>query len=74
MKPMPNAVYDILKWLVLCVIPALTTFFCVIDKVFGWGYAEIVATISAAFCTCLGTIIGISTAQYNQVQGKHEVK
>ena len=63
---LPDKIYDILKWLVLCVIPALTTFYCVCDKVFGWGYAEIVATISAALCTCLGTILGISNAQYNK--------
>lgn len=63
---LPNNVYDVLKWLVLCVIPALTTFFCVCDKVFGWGYAEIVATISSAACACLGTILGISTAEYNR--------
>ena len=65
-------VYDVMKWLVMCVIPALTTFYCVCDKVFNIGYAEIVATISAALCTCLGTILGISTAQYNKAQGKHE--
>lgn len=57
--------YDILKWLVLVVIPALTTLYAVCDKAFGIGYAEIVTTISAAVCTCLGAIIGISTAQYN---------
>ena len=58
--------YDILKWLVLVVVPALTTFFVVLDKTFGWGYAEIVSTISAAACACIGAIIGISTAQYNK--------
>lgn len=63
---LPDKIYDIMKWLVMCVIPALTTLYCVIDKTFGWGYAEIVATISAAVCTCLGTILGISTAQYNK--------
>lgn len=63
---LPNEVYDVLKWLVLCVIPALTTFYCVCDKVFSWGYSTIVAEISAAFCACLGTILGISTAQYNK--------
>ena len=62
----PDKVYDILKWLVVIVIPALTTFYAVIDKLFGWGYAEIVTTISAALCTCIGAIIGISTAQYNK--------
>lgn len=63
---LPNEVYDVLKWLTLCVIPALTTFYCICDKVFGWGYAEIVATLSAGACTCIGTIIGISTAEYNR--------
>lgn len=61
-----SATYDVLKWLVLIVIPALTTFYAVLDNLFAWGYAEIVTTISAATCTCIGAIIGISTAQYNK--------
>lgn len=61
-----NKLYDILKWLVLIVIPAITTFYVVLDNLFSWGFAEIIATISAAACTCIGTIIGISTAQYNK--------
>lgn len=59
-----DKLYDILKWVVLIVIPALTTFYVVLDNLFAWGYAEIVATISAALCACVGSIIGISTAQY----------
>jgi len=69
---LPDKVYDVLKWIVMCVIPALTTFFCVCDKVFSWGYAEIVATISSAFCACLGTILGISTAEYRKSQNTNE--
>lgn len=65
-----SATYDVLKWLVLIVIPALTTFYAVLDNLFAWGYAEIVTTISAATCTCIGAIIGISTAQYNKEQYK----
>lgn len=61
-----DKLYDTLKWLVLVVVPALTTFFVVLDKTFGWGLGEIVATISAAACACVGAIIGISTAQYNK--------
>ena len=64
-----NTCYDIMKWLVLVVIPALTTFYAVCDKVFGWGYAETVTTISAALCTCIGAIVGISSAQY--YKGEH---
>lgn len=63
---LPDSVYDRLKWLVLVVVPALTTFYKVLDTVFGWGYAEIVMTISVAACACLGAILGISTAQYNK--------
>lgn len=63
-----NKAYDILKWLVVIVIPALTTFYVVLDNLFGWGYAEIVATISSALCVCIGSIVGISTAQYYKEQ------
>lgn len=72
MKPLDNRTYDILKWLVCICIPACTTAFVGLDKIFGWGYAEEVAQISAIVCTLLGTLLGISTAQYNQFQGKHE--
>ena len=61
---LPNKIYDCLKWLILCVIPALTVFFTLLDNVFKWGYAETVATISAGVCACVGTILGISTAEY----------
>ena len=66
MNPMPDKLYDVLKWLVLVCLPAATSFFCVLDHVFSWGYAETVATISAAACTFLGALLGISTAQYNK--------
>lgn len=56
--------YDTLKWLVVIVIPALTSFYVVLDKCFSWGLAETVATISAAACTCIGAIVGISSASY----------
>jgi len=58
--------YDILKWLVLIVVPALTTFYCVIDSLFGFGFGDVVAKISTAFCACVGSIVGISTAEYNK--------
>ena len=61
-----DSVYTRLKWLVIIVIPSLTTFYTVLDSVFGWGYKEIVATISAGLCACLGAILGISTAEYNR--------
>lgn len=63
---LPEKVYDILKWLTLIVIPSVTTFYSVLDKLFKWGYSDIVTGISAATCACIGAIIGISTAEYNK--------
>lgn len=63
---LPDKVYDVLKWIVLIVIPAATTFYAVLDKVFSWGYADVVAEISAAACMFLGAILGLSTAEYNK--------
>ena len=58
--------YDILKWLVIIVIPALTTFYVVLDNTFHWGFDKIVATISSAACTCIGTIVGVSKVTYDK--------
>ena len=63
---LPNKVYDALKWIVLVVIPALTTAYVGLSGVWGWPYAEEVAKTSAVVCTLLGALLGISTAQYNK--------
>lgn len=61
-----NKLYDVLKWVVLIVIPALTVCYCALAKVWAWPYADEIAKTSAAICTMLGAILGISTAQYNK--------
>jgi O-antigen/teichoic acid export membrane protein len=65
---MSNKLYDALKYLVLIVIPALTTLYVTLDSIFGWGFGDVVAKVSAAVCVCIGGLIGISTAQYNRMQ------
>ena len=68
MKSLSNKAYDILKWACLVAIPALTTLYVILDTIFAWGYGDIVAKVSVAVCTCIGGLIGISTAQYNRMQ------
>ena len=63
---LPDRVYDVLKWCTLVLIPACTSAFVGLDSVFGWGYGDIVAKVSAIVCTLLGTLLGISTAKYNK--------
>lgn len=61
-----NRVYDILKWVVMIAIPALTTAYVGLAAVWGWPYATEVAKTSAVLCTLLGALLGISTAEYNR--------
>ena len=66
MMILPDRVYDVLKWFVLVVIPALTTAYVGLSTIWGWPYADEVAKTSAVICTLLGALLGISTAQYNK--------
>lgn len=62
-----DKVYDILKWIAIVCLPALSTFFVVIGKVWGWGdTALMVAQTITAIATLLGALLGISTIQYNK--------
>lgn len=63
-----NKAYDILKWIVMIVIPAVTTAYVGLSNIWGWPYATEVAKTSAVVCTLLGALLGISTAEYNKTQ------
>ena len=59
-----NKVYDTLKSLDLVWLPALTTFYVTLDSIFGWGFGDIVAKVSAALCTLIGSLLGLSSSTY----------
>ena len=61
-----DKLYDILKWVVMIVIPAVTTAYVGLAAIWSFPYAEEVAKTSAVICTLLGALLGISTAQYNK--------
>ena len=63
-----NRMFDVLKWLTLVGIPALTTAFVGLAAIWGWPYADQVAKTSAVICVLLGSLLGISTIQYNKEQ------
>lgn len=64
---LPDKVYDVLKWVVMIVIPALTTAYVGLAAVWGWPYPEEIAKTSAIVCTLLGALLGISTVNYQKV-------
>ena len=60
-----NKLYDILKWVVIIVLPAMATLYKALSAVWAWPYAnEVVTTITAAD-TSLGAVLCISAATYN---------
>lgn len=61
-----NKVYDILKWIALVFIPALITFYGVVGNVLNIPYTDVVLTIMGAFDVFLGSLLGITSAQYNK--------
>ena len=63
-----NRMFDILKWLTLVGIPALTTAYVGLAAIWNWPYADQVAKTSAVICVLLGSLLGISTIQYNKDQ------
>lgn len=63
---MSNKLYDILKWIALCLLPALGTMVFAIAGIWNIPCGEqIVGTITAVD-TFLGVILGVSSYNYNK--------
>ena len=61
-----NRVYDILKWLCLIALPASSVLYSALAGVWGWSYAQEVATTINAVVAFVGALIGISSANYKK--------
>ena len=61
-----NKLYDILKWLVIIVLPAAGTLYAALSTVWGWPHSEEIVTAITAVDTFLGAVLCISTATYNK--------
>lgn len=65
----PNKVYDILKWILLIVVPAFEVCLNALAAAWGWQIPLEAINISiSAVATFVGVCIGISTATYNKEQ------
>lgn len=61
-----NKLYDILKWLVIIVLPALATLYAALAAVWAWPNPDQVVTTITAADTFLGAVLCISSATYNK--------
>lgn len=63
---MSNKVYDVLKWIALCLLPAAGTLYFALASIWGFPYGEqIVGTITAVD-TFLGVILKINSVKYHK--------
>lgn len=69
---MNNKVYDILKWIALVGLPALTALWLSLANIWGFPYAEAIGATLAAITTFLGAVLGISSIQYQKKIGGGE--
>ena len=61
---MSNKVYDILKWVTMVGLPALTTLWLTLASIWGFPYAEPIGATMGAVTVFLGAILGISSIKY----------
>lgn len=68
-----DKLYDILKWLVIIVLPACATLYAALASVWGWPFAEQVTTTITAVDTFLGAVLCISAVNYHKDDGNEKI-
>lgn len=63
---MNSRVYDILKWVAIIVLPALSTLISVVFQIWGIPYGTEIAQTITAIATFLGAILMVSSIQYTR--------
>ena len=63
---LPDKIYDVLKWLVVIVLPACGSLWANLSSVWGLPYPDEIPKTIMYICTFLGAVLCISTAQYNK--------
>ena len=67
MNILPDKVFDLLKWIAIVCLPALSTFIVVISRIWGWAdLGSLIAQSITAFAVLLGSLLGISSIQYRK--------
>lgn len=66
---LPDKVYNVLKYITIIGLPAVTTFFMTIGKIWSIPYTSEIGATLVAITTLLGALICISSIQYHYAQG-----
>lgn len=57
---LPNKLYDVLKWVALIVLPALSVFYSALANIWGLPYGTQIPLTIDAIDVLIGSLIGIS--------------
>ena len=63
---MSNKIYDVLKWIALVALDAAGVFYKTVAAIWSLPMGDEVLATCAALSLLLGTLIGVSSAQYNK--------
>lgn len=67
---MSNKVYDVLKWVALIALDAFGLFYSTLATIWGLPFGDQVLYTTSALAVLLGTLLGVSSAQYNKTSDK----
>lgn len=67
-----NKTYDIIKWVVMIVLPAISALYVGLGGIWGWPYIEQVAGTISCITVFLGALLGISSASYKKEKDLEE--
>jgi sorbitol-specific phosphotransferase system component IIBC len=65
---MSNKVYDVLKWVALVALDAIGLFYSTLATIWGLPLGDQVLATCAAMSLLIGTLIGVTSAQYNKTR------
>ena len=63
---MSNKAYDVLKWIALVALDAVGLFYSTMAGIWGLPYGDQVLETCVALSVLLGTLVGVSSAQYHK--------
>ena len=63
---LPSKVYDVLKWVCIIALPAVSTLYAGLCAVWKMPYANEIPQTITLIATFLGVLLGVSKASYNE--------
>ena len=66
----PDKVYNVLKYVCLIALPAIEVFWVALGQIWGFPLVPEIAGTIAAIDALMGTLLGISTLNYNKKIGE----